>query len=167
MSPYALIINNLVVNLIIADSTFISSIIEQYDAIVDCQSIPGLIQIGYLYNTTTGIFSVRPLSDDELATAVILTRKNGIKKRMKYGAKVIEDFRYLTLDLPDDVGPSLIGAFSETIALLNLGMLAAAALALNSIEGIDMINAPYDSSYPEGPTVKQAFVAYILEGDSD
>lgn len=90
--------------------------------------------------------------------------RDNVKNKIKYGNKIIEDFRIHTYNLGNGA-ESLLEAFSPVAQKLQLGFLSGAATTLDAINGIDLLNDPYDQADPNGPTLREAFSASIRAGD--
>jgi hypothetical protein len=160
-NKYALVKNGVVVNMIVADPSFLPLISDQYDNALDYTGQDIQIDIGFTFDSGNNSFSPPELNVQQQQQILL----DQINQRIKHGKDVISHFRLYTLSIPDDQAASLIVAFGDVVQLLNLGILIEAAALLNSITGVDILDQPYDPNFPGGDTVRQYFARYIAAGD--
>lgn len=158
----ALVKNGTVMNLIVADDSFIASIANQYDYTVEYTNQQ--IAIGYIYNPTSGAFTPPTPTAAEIKADQISSATTD----MEYGMSVLTQFRIYISGLSTTqiltIMQGIITNGGSVVSLLQMGLLPEANLSLLSISNLSFLDQPYDSTQPLGQTVRQYFSSLILAG---
>ncbi len=158
---YTLINGGVVRNIIIAESSFLQVIENDWDDIVDITNLSPKPHIGDLYSGSvfTRPVLVGKVDDDQ------------IEADMAHGQKCVKLFISYVKNNPQAGILTLLNLMSNVVSLLNVGLLNIAANQLTGLSANAILDAAYVPRYSDtglpsvsGLTVRERFARFIRTG---